>query len=99
MTVAQSNQQSRRIIAHHIRHQYKQRVADERYHHAATRIMRQPTLTQRLATLYARQYQSYAAQHEIRASATRDTHHLLAIDSQIVAQHAKAEAKGHHIDA
>ena len=59
--------------------------------------MRQAPLPQGFATLQSRQDQSDGAEHEVRARATRDAHHLLTVDGQIVAQHSETEAEGHHV--
>ncbi len=61
--------------------------------------MGQATLAQGSSSLQARQDQADGAEHEIGARATRDTHHLLAVDGQVVAQHTKTEAEGDHVQA
>ena len=52
-----------------------------------------------LAALKARQNEAYGAEHEVGAGAAGDAHHPLAIDGQIVAKHAEAEAEGYHVDS
>ena len=61
--------------------------------------MGETALTERLAALQSREDESYRAQHEPRACAACDAHHLLAVDGEVVAQHAEAKAEEHHVDA
>ena len=76
---------------------YEYNLHYSRFSDSLPRIMREATLAQGLAALQAREDQTDGAEHEVGARAACDAHHLLAIDGQIVAQHAETEAEGHHI--
>ena len=60
--------------------------------------MRQQALPQCLAALQTGEHQAYGAEHEVGTRAACHAQHLLAIDGQVVAQHAKAKTEGHHVD-
>ena len=59
--------------------------------------MGKQSLAQSLSTLQAGEDESDGTEHEPCSCAASDTHHLFAVDGEIVAQHTEAEAEEHHI--
>ena len=49
--------------------------------------------------MQTREDESDGTEHEPSTRASRHAQHLFAIDGEVIAQHSKAEAEEHHVDA
>ena len=56
------------------------------------------TFTQGFAALKAREDESDGAEHEVGTCAACDAQLFLAVDGEVIAEYAKAEAEGNHVD-
>ena len=96
MTVAQADENGRAIVTNVVGADHKQGVAHHRDAHATTGILHDFALSQRLGTLQSREHEPDGNEHEPCARATGAMQHLLAVDGEVVAQHAKAESEARH---
>ena len=97
MAVAQSDEQCRAVVAQLLRHQNEQRVAHRRNDDSLAGIVRESAFAQGFHALQSRENQTQRQQQEKRARARRDAHRLFAVDGEIVAQNAVAEAEANHV--
>lgn len=72
---------------------HEQDVAQRGDDYAFEGIAGQVALAQRLAALQTRQDEAYGQNHEERARAAGDAELVAAVDGEVVAQHAVAEAE------
>ena len=93
MAVAQTDEQRRAVVANGIGTGDEQQVAHRADKDSLRGIVYQSPLAQLPGSLQAGEDQSDGQQHEVGSRAARDAHHLLAVDGQIVRQHAVAESE------
>ena len=74
------------------------RVADEGDDHAGTGVEGETAFAEGLASLETGQDQADGTEHEVGACAAGDAHDLLAVDGEVVAEHAETETEGHHVE-
>ena len=97
MAIAQSDEQCRAIVSQVIGTSHEECIAEGREHHTFSRIPRESAFPETLASLQTGGYQSHGEHCEIHTRSARPAHHFLAIDGQVVAQHAEAESEEHHV--
>ena len=98
MAIAKAYEHGGQVVGHRVWHGDEEDEAHKRQAHALGGIVGELAVAQRLAALQAREKQATGEYGEIGSRATRHAKLFLAVDGEIIAERAPAEAEHGNVD-